>query len=186
MLRTWAVVGVALLLVGCGRRVYLDSWQPERLEHQQGLPRTLTEALVMRAIDLPHLQAAGGEFVGHHEARSGWARRVASTGGTHFVGVEDRAAITRTPCVTYGAVEVCESRSRRRYSRVAVFRVPEQRWHELPVHLIPPLSVVLNGVRASAYRDDCRVHNTWGTTSCSRRVRVVLRTARDARGGRRP
>jgi hypothetical protein len=161
-------------LAGCGGRVYLDSWQPERLEDQQGLPRVVSEAIAVRASDLPHLEAAGGVFLGHHEARKGWARRAGSTGGTHFLSVEDSAP-SSADCVAFRGARLCESRGERRYSRVAVFRVTSTRWHELPFHLIPPRSVVRTGTRASAWRDDCRVHNSWGSVNCSRRVRLVRR-----------
>lgn len=165
----------SLLLCACGGRVYRNSWQPDQIEHQQGLPRLLSEALVVHASDLDRIASAGGAFIGHHEARKGWARRAASTGGTHFIAVEYGQASTRTRCIPLGNAVFCESSSRSNYSRVAVFRVPPERWRELSPHLIPPLSVLLPGVRASAYREGCRVHNSLGTTRCSRRTRVVVR-----------
>lgn len=159
-------------LVGCGGRIYLDSWQPIRQEHQPGLPRVVSEAIAIRSSDLAHIEAAGGVLLGHHEARKGWARRCGSTGGTHFLSVEDSAP-SAAECTSFRGVRLCESRGDRRYGRVAVFRVAPERWHELPVHLVPPRSVMMPTVRASAWRDDCRVHNSWGSVSCSRRVQLV-------------
>jgi hypothetical protein len=100
------VLWVALWLGACSNKVYLDSWQPERLEHQRGLTRLLSEALAMRAVDLPRVNAAGGVFLGHHEADTGWARRVASTGGTHFIAVEHGAATMRSECVIHGVTQI--------------------------------------------------------------------------------
>jgi hypothetical protein len=173
MLQLLAAV-ISTALFGCGGRVYLDSWQPDPLEDGQGLPRAVSEAIAVRASDLPHIEAAGGRFLGHHQARKGWARRAGSTGGTHFLYVEDSAP-SSADCVSFRGAPFCGSPGERRYSRVAVFRVTSTRWHELPFHLIPPRSVVRTGTRASAWRDNCRVHNSYGRVNCSRRVRVVQR-----------
>jgi hypothetical protein len=168
---------VALLLVGC-TGVYTDTWQPLHAEGARGYPRLVSDALFVRDDDVAAVEQAGGELLGYHEVQKKWARRVGSIGGTHFFPVERADRGTRMSCGPVFGVLVCRSRDDFRWSRVAAVRVDQMRWHELPPHLIPPASVMEDGVHASAYRTGCRVHNSYGSTKCSNSWRVVTAAPR--------
>ena len=170
------VVVLALTLAACstvwGSRVYTDTWQPIVASGASGYPRLVSDALLIRESDLDAIIAAGGELIGYHEAEKGWARRAGSTGGTHLFPVETRERTWTTCRPAWNAV-ICESFDQSRWWRVAVVRVPPERWHELPPHLIPPESVLEEGVRPSALRTECRVHNSYGTTKHCRDWRII-------------
>ncbi len=173
-MRRDALLVSALLVSACvtPSKVFLSTWEPATLEYQQGLPRLVSEALVVRDSEIEALIAAGGTLIGYQNAEKGWARRVASVGGSHFLPVE-RSSHTRVGCFpAFGAV-LCRSGEHTDWMRVAVIRVEPTRWHELPPHMIPPQSIAMPGVRATAWRTNCKVHNTRGTVRCRDSWRVV-------------
>jgi len=111
------------------------------------------------------IAAAGGTLIGYHAADSDWALRAGSTGGTHFMPV--RSATGRLGARCDGESDAGRRRAAERsgrWSKVAVFRVPPERWHLLPPHLVPPEQTVR--VRASAVREGCAVDKVYGTTKC--------------------
>jgi hypothetical protein len=138
-------------------------------------PRLVVAALaVMRNEDAIALQQAGAELLGYHEARKGWALRAASTGGTHFIPVEQAQPNHVMNCSTWTGYTACTSTARAgRWTRIAVLRLPPDQWHRLPPHLVPTEDAVLSGVPASAVRYGCGVHNALGTTKCDSDWRIA-------------
>ncbi len=153
-------------------KVFLSTWEPVSIEYQRGLPRLVSEALRVRDDELEALAAAGGALIGYQNAEKGWARRVGSVGGTHFLPVE-RSSHTRVGCFPVFGTVLCRSSRHTDRMRVAVVRIEPNRWHELPPHMIPPQSIMMPGVQATAWRTDCKVHNTRGTVRCRDSWRVV-------------
>jgi hypothetical protein len=150
--------------------VYRDSWQPISVADTNGRRRVLVAALLVGSDDLEALQAAGGTLIGYHAAEKGFALRAGSTGGTHILPVAEIEQ-NRSGCFSLQPTNLvgfsqCTSSARSRWTRVAVFRVEPDRWHELPVWLMPPAMVMIEGVSATAWRNGCNVEYGRGGVSC--------------------
>jgi hypothetical protein len=159
-----ALLSLIMLTACAGTNPFRDTWQPVSMAVERASPRVVTIALLVdQPSDEQAMLAAGGKLIGHHETQQEWAQRAGSTGGTHFMPV--RSAITRPHAHCHGQSARCDlAEVPRPWSRVAVFRVPPDRWHLLPPHLVPLEQTVR--VRASAVRTGCAIDAVLGTTKC--------------------
>jgi len=155
-------------------RIYEDSWRPEEKGGSMS-PRVVAAALLLKdASDIDDINRAGATLIGWHDARDSWAMRAASTGGTHFAPIQNPPPAVRSGCYSWGDTPLCSSPRKARYwSRIAVFRLDPDRWHALPVHLIPTDGDVMGGT-PSAVRSGCRnVHPHYGMVRCNAGWHVV-------------
>jgi hypothetical protein len=179
-LRTLVAVAVLIGAVGaCSTsRIYKDSWRPEERGGAMQ-PRLLAAALFVKdSADIDVINRAGATLIGWHDARDSWAMRAASTGGTHFAPIQEPPPADRSGCYLWGDIPMCSSGRKARYwSRIAVFRLSPDRWHALPVHLIPTDGDVMAG-SASAVRAGCRnVNPHYGMVRCDKGWHVVTNPA---------
>lgn len=182
MRRLQTLVAAALLSGTVGAcsnsRIYTQSWRPEEKGGAMS-PRLLAAALFLKdSSDIDVINRAGGTLIGWHDAKDSWAMRAASTGGTHFAPIQEPPPADRAGCYLWGDIPMCSSgRKARHWSRIAVFRVSPDRWHALPVHLIPTDGDVIAG-SASALRTGCRnVHQHYGMVRCDPGWHVVTNSA---------
>jgi hypothetical protein len=167
------LVGALVLACGCGHSattVYRDSWQPIAVADANGRQRVLVATLLVGSDDLESLQDAGGTLIGYHAAKKGFALRAGSTGGTHILPVAETEQ-SRSDCFSLQPTNLvgfsqCTSSVKSRWTRVAVFRVEPDKWHELPVWLIPPSAEMIEGVPATAWRSGCHVEHGRGGVRC--------------------
>ncbi len=159
-------------------RIYNDSWRPEENGGSMS-PRVVAAALLLKdASDIDVINRAGAALIGWHDARDSWAMRAASTGGTHFAPIQNPLPAVRSGCYLWGDTPLCSAPKKARYwSRIAVFRLAPDRWHALPVHLIPTDGDVM-GASPSAVRAGCRnVHPHYGMVRCNPGWHVVTNPA---------
>jgi hypothetical protein len=188
MNRTHALRFVLLsaAMTGCVSKpkVYRDTWQPASLANASGLPIVSERALQVSPEDEQALRNAGAEFIGHHEAKHDWALRAGSTGGTHFVPIIEDESTTKTHCFIVGTgpfARCMNTRSKPRWTKVAVLRVDPAFWHLLPPHLIPIDKNVSEGTQASAVRTGCTVERDKGTVKCTSKWSVTVNEVLAAR-----
>jgi hypothetical protein len=169
-----AIAGGLCLFMSCSAGLYAGSWVP--YERGGGMhPRVVAAALLLKdASDIDVINRAGATLIGWHDARDLWAIRAGSTGGTHFAPVQNPPPAVRAACYLWGDTPLCSSGPKARtWTRIAVFRLTPDRWHALPVHLIPTDGDVM-GASASAVRTGCRpVHRHYGMVRCNAGWHVV-------------
>src|SRR5262245_18246918 len=160
---------------GVHRSQATQTWRPEEKD-APAHPRILAAAFLLTTTsDIDVINRAGATLIGWHDARGGFAMRAAMSGGTHFAAVLEQTPANRSACYSWGDTALCPAPYKASYwTRIAVFRLTPDRWHALPVHLIPTDGDVMGGAPASALRSGCRgVHPSYGVVRCDRGWKVV-------------
>ena len=171
--RKGVCVGLLLLAVlasGCARKnraVWRDTWEPLSAEDAMRT-RVVTVALQAGPADVDALLRAGGRLIGYHRTTKGYALRAGSTGGTHFLPVEQTASRTTATCHTSPRLGLtsCVASSHAKWTRIAVVRVEPDRWRELPPSLVPLEDQYSLKQPDAVVRTECKVHRGWGHTKC--------------------
>jgi len=155
------------------------SWRPEEKGAAPHPPILAAAFLLKTTSDIDVINRAGATLIGWHDARDGFAMRAANSGGTHFAAVVDPTPANRSACYSWGDTALCPAPYKARlWRRIAVFRLTPDRWHALPVQLIPTDGDVLGGAPVSAVRSGCRgVHPHYGVVRCDRGWKVVTNRA---------
>lgn len=156
-----------LFLCGCSHNaIYYDTWRPTLDEQYKSHSRLVTSAIYLQSPeDLQTVMAVGGIHIGWHENGGGMALRAGSTGGTHFY--PDSSTSNNYAACFGNRLILCTAWTSTRWTRISVIRVPAERWHLLPPHLIPTGSDAITGVHASAIREGCITNRSRGIVQCS-------------------